>query len=243
MKNLTTEKYWSNLGRKAPETELKIEFDEILNEHLSTGNKGVALEVGCVPGVFLTYICKTFGYTPEGIDFDERTFEVTSKTLKDNGLDNFKLYKEDFTKWRTDKKYDLVCSFGFIEHFDDAEDIVTKHINLLNNKGKLVIEIPNFSGFNKFLHKLVDKPSLDQHNTDIMNLKFFEDIAKKNNLKIIYLGYYGSWHFQWGYGRKETANLLQKCVYGLLKIISKITIHIKIRNKLSNYIVFIAEKK
>ena len=145
-------------------------------------------------------------------------------------------------KWKTDKKYDLVCSFGFIEHFTNAEEIIKKHIDLVKKGGKVIVEVPNFSGVPGFFHKIVDGPSLKQHNTSIMNLDFFRKIAKQNNLKVLYLGYYGSFHFQWGYGRRETANLLQKGIYALLKLISKLTIHIKMRNKMSNYIFFIAEK-
>lgn len=245
MRDLTTKKYWTNLKRKSPKKSKEISvnrFKEILNEHLSKNN-GIALEIGCVPGTFLAYICKEFGYYPEGIDFDEKAIELTSKTLEDVGITKFKIHKEDFNKWEAKKKYDLVCSFGFVEHFDDATEIIKKHIDLMKRKGKLIIEIPNFSGFNGFLHRLVDKPNLLQHNTSIMNMDFFERLAKKNKLKVLYLGYYGSFHFQWGYGRRETANLFQKVIYAFLKIISKITINIKMRNKLSNYIVFIAENE
>ena len=245
MTDLTTKKYWSGLKRKSPSEEKKTSdfwFREILDENL-VKTKGVALEIGCVPGNFLAYICKNFGYFPEGIDFDEKTLEITPQTLKNRGLDNFKIYQEDFNKWQPEKKYDLVCSFGFVEHFDNAKEIIQKHIDLVKDGGKIIIEVPNFGGFNGFLHRLVDKPSLDQHNTKIMNLDFFEKIAEENNLKINFLGYYGSWNFQWGYGRRETANLFQKGIYAILKIISKLTVHIKMRNKLSNYIVFIAEKR
>lgn len=243
MADLTTEKDWNELGRKAPQGKKTsdMEFREIIDEHLFPSN-GEALEIGCVPGTFLSYICKKFGYFPEGIDFDEKTIETTSQTLKENGLNDFKIYKEDFNKWQTEERYDLVCSFGFIEHFDNAAEVVKKHIDLTKEGGKIIIEVPNFAGFNGFLHKLVDKPSLAKHNTSIMNLEFFEKIAKENNLKVKYLGYYGSFHFQWGYGRLHTANPLQVILYAILKLISKITIHVKMRNKLSNYIIFIAEK-
>ncbi len=245
MTDLTTKEYWSGLKRKVTSKEKRtavFEFREIFKEYL-VPSKGIALEVGCVPGNFLAYICKNFGYFPEGIDYDEKTLELTSQTLRNNGLNNFKIYQEDFNKWQPEKKYNLVCSFGFVEHFDNPKTIIKKHINLMAKKGKLIIGIPNFAGFNGFLHKLIDKPCLDKHNTKIMNLDFFRRVVEENNLKIIYLGYYGSWHFQWGYGRRQTANIFQIGVYAFLKIISKLTKLFIMRNKLSNYIIFIAEKK
>lgn len=241
MEELTQEKDWSSLNRKASKIE-KHEFDGILEKYLKK-SEGTALEIGCVPGNILARICEKFGYFPVGIDYDKRTLEIFPNTLEKHGLNNYEVHMYDFNKWKTDSKYDLVCSFGFIEHFENAKEIVKKHVDLLKDKGKLIIEIPNFGGFNGFLHKLVDKPSLDKHNTSIMNLDFFKEVVEENNLKVLYLGYYGSWHFQWGYGRRKTANIFQKGIYAFLKLISKITRHIKMRNKLSNYIFLIAEKK
>ena len=245
MADLTTEEFWNKLGRKIPQPGDKtvdMEFHEILEEYLKPSS-GTALEIGCVPGTFLAYLKNKFGYFPEGIDFDEHTIRVTSQTLKNFGVKHFNIYNVDFNKWETNKKYDLVCSFGFIEHFDNAEVIVKKHVHLTKKGGKIVIEIPNFGGVPGFFHKLVDKPNLEKHNTSIMNLDFFKKVAEKNKLKILYLGYYGSFHFQWGYGRRNTANIFQKGIYFCLKMISKITINFKMRNELSNNIILIAEKK
>lgn len=240
MKELTTSDYWSNLNRGSCALD-KHEFDEIFEEYLDN-SKGRALEIGCVPGTILARICKRFGYFPEGVDYDKNTKSIFSKTMNNYGINKFKVYQEDFNKWNTEDKFDLVCSFGFIEHFDNPEEVMEKHLKLLKKGGKLIIEIPNFSGVNGFLHRLIDKPNLDNHNNSIMNLDFFEEFVTKNHLKIVYLGYYGSWHFQWGYGRRETANISQKGIYAVLKLISKITINIKMKNKLSNYIFLIAEK-
>lgn len=242
MSELTTENYWSNLSRKASKLG-KHEFDNIFSEYLKP-TKGTAFEVGCVPGTILARICKNFGYIPEGIDYDKNTCKIFYETMDKYGLDGAYVYEGDFNMFDTtnQKKYDLVCSFGFIEHFDNPREIVKKHLELLKEGGKLIIEIPNFGGFNGWLHNLVDKPNLDNHNTSIMNLGFFRQVAEENNLKVNYLGYYGSWHFQWGYGRKETANIFQKGVYALLKLISKLTKNINMKNKLSNYIFLIAEK-
>lgn len=244
MANLTTKHFWTSLGRGVSEKKKTsdMEFRPIFEEYLKP-KKGEVLEIGCVPGNFLVYLNKRFGYSPVGIDFDEKTKEILSRTFLNAGIKKFEIFQKDFNKWKTDRKFDLVCSFGFIEHFDNAGEIVRKHIDLMKRKGTLVIEIPNFSGIPGFFHKLIDKPNLEKHNTSIMNLDFFRKIAEENKMEIIYLGYYGSFHFQWGYGRRKTANIFQKGVYAILKIISKITVNFPMRNKLSNYIVFIAKRK
>lgn len=242
MTNLTNSKFWSEMNRGKSKGKSHFEFGGILHKYLEPVVYGKVLEIGCVPGTYLAYISENFGYYPVGVDFDEKTEETTKKYLLMKGISDCRIIKEDFTKWETKEKFDLVTSFGFIEHFDNPKEIIKKHINLLKKGGKLIIEIPNLGGFNGFLHKLIDKPNLDKHNTKIMNLDFFKEVIEENNLKIIYLGYYGSWHFQWGYGRRQTANIFQKGIYAILKIISKFTRLFIMRNKLSNYIFLIAEK-
>lgn len=247
MADLTTEEFWTGLGRRVPKPGDKttdMEFRWIFEKHLKYRKTGRMLEIGCVPGTFMAYFYNEFGYFPEGIDFDKYAIPITSQTLKNFGVEKFKVYRADFNKWKPKKKYDLVFSLGFIEHFDNPEEIVKKHIDLVKKGGVVIIEIPNFGGFNGFLHKLVDRPNLEKHNTRIMNLDFFREIAQEYNLKVLYLDYFGSFHFQWGYGRLKTANIFQIGIYALLKIISKLTINMRgMRNQMSNYILLIAEKK
>jgi len=242
MTNLTNVEFWGKTRRGNKKGKSHFEFGGILHKYLEQITCGKVLEVGCVPGTYLAYISENFGYYPVGIDFDEKTDEITRKYLSTKGILDCEIIKADFIEWESKEKFDLVTSFGFVEHFDNPKEIIKKHIDLMTDKGKLIIEIPNFAGVNGFLHKLVDKPSLDKHNTEIMNLDFFKEVVRENNLKILYLGYYGSWNFQWGYGRRETANIFQKGIYALLKIISKFTRPFIMRNKLSNYIFLIAEK-
>jgi len=50
-------------------------------------------------------------------------------------------------------KFDIVASFGFIEHFTNWVEILESHISLLNNNGYLIVEVPNFIGpFQHWLH-------------------------------------------------------------------------------------------
>jgi SAM-dependent methyltransferase len=234
--DLTTEKDWENVVSQ-PNVE-DIPFKDIFHKYLSK-TRGTALEIGCVPGQFLAYICRKFGYFPEGIDYVKNTKKTTAETLRNNSLNNFKIHKADFRKWKPSKKYDLVCSFGFIEHFSNPLKITEKHIALIKNGGKLFIEVPNFSGFKGWLQKTFDTENYKKHNTQVMNLEFYENIAKENNLKIIYLGYYGGFKIWWV---NKHPTLYQKLVHHSFKLISLATENLKMNNRLSPFIVFIAEK-
>jgi len=132
--NLANVAYWESLNRNihAPK---KIIFSKIFKSFLlekKISSKNIALEIGCVPGIFLGYLCKNFGYFPEGIDFVKDSKKITQGTLKKFGINKSIVYEEDFLGWKPTKKYDLVCSFGFIEHFKDTTRIILKHVTLLN---------------------------------------------------------------------------------------------------------------
>jgi 2-polyprenyl-3-methyl-5-hydroxy-6-metoxy-1,4-benzoquinol methylase len=44
-----------------------------------------------------------------------------------------------------------VISFGFIEHFDNPENVIQKHLDLLKPGGILIVGVPNFTGIHGIL--------------------------------------------------------------------------------------------
>ena len=49
------------------------------------------------------------------------------------------------------KKYDLVLSGGFAEHFDDHELVVRKHAEWAKPRGLVVIIVPNLTHIHRLL--------------------------------------------------------------------------------------------
>jgi len=93
-------------------------------------------------------------------------------------------------------KYNLVYSFGFIEHFIDWKDVLIKHAKLVNNGGILIITTPNFSGFfQRYFHKIFDKRNYEKHNIESMDPKKWENELKLLNFEIIHSGWFGSINF------------------------------------------------
>jgi 2-polyprenyl-3-methyl-5-hydroxy-6-metoxy-1,4-benzoquinol methylase len=241
--NLASKEYWTDLNRTSIFDVKTIVFSRLFNKYLKkSGNeKKIILEIGCVPGVFLGYISTKFGYFPEGIDFVKGSEKTTKLTLEKMGIKESNIYEADFLEWTAPKMYDVVCSFGFIEHFEDPSDIIDKHIKVLKPGGTLILEIPNFTYGQKFLRNILDKENLNRHNTNIMNLLFFKNIVIRNNLKIEYLNYYGGlFGFWW---ENKNPSVTQKIIYLFFKYVSVLTKKINISNKyFSPYIILIAKK-
>lgn len=79
-------------------------------------------------------------------------------------------------------------SYGFIEHFDDPQPIIQRHVELVKPGGTLILEVPNHRGLNR---PLQDPELLRAHNLNTMTARFFRDLAKRHDLTIEFLEYIG----------------------------------------------------
>jgi len=245
MKNeITSKEYWqqtevlNSQQRDIPPPLARL-FQKIILKNEYEG--AVALEIGCAPGTFLAYICKEFNYLPEGIDYAKGATEITNNTLRQAGLPQATIHEEDFFTWQPPMQYDLVSSFGFVEHFKDVSIGVDKHVDVLKEGGTLVLEVPNFTNGQYLLHYWLDRENVERCNLKAMHISFLEDVVKQHDLKVKYLGYTGGiFDFWW---ENEHPNLLQKIAKLILKPIAYIGRRIPIQNRLfSPFIVLIAEK-
>lgn len=168
----------------------KPEFDHILKQYLPVSDKMTCLEIGAIPGGFLAYFNKEFKYKITGIDFAENK-SVFDETMKINKIRDYKFISADIKNIKTNKKYDIVSSFGFIEHFDNYEDIINKHIELLAEGGYLVISLPNFRNLQYIYRVLFDKHNLKIHNLDSMKINKLNSIIASKGLKKIFSGHLG----------------------------------------------------
>jgi SAM-dependent methyltransferase len=94
------------------------------------------------------------------------------------------IVQADFLTWKPGRQYDVVASFGFIEHFEDPADIVARHFALTKPGGYVVLEMPNFARGQKLLNSVFNPQTIKACNTSCMNLRFFEKVAAANNAKL-----------------------------------------------------------
>ena len=193
MSRTTKKEYWNEFWRNKKDSDNFYTFD-LLSKYLPYNPKFDCIEIGCIPGRFMIAFNKMFGYKVSGIDFCDLT--STKRNLKERGI-NFELFEEDFEKFKPNKKYDVVSSFGFIEHFDNPDIQINKMIGMLKKGGYLVMGLPNFRHGQYILHKILDNQTFKNHYIEIMDLKVIKEIMKQHNLKTLYLGYYKPfqyWH-------------------------------------------------
>jgi len=168
-------------------------LDKYFWQEVNDKKKSV-IEIGCAPGKFLIHFAKNYNYEVNGIDYTEKGYLLTKKNLQLSGIEG-NIIKEDIFKYKITKKFDVVISFGFIEHFyENVNELLLIHDKLLKKGGKLFITFPNFRYLNRFFSYLFRRDMLKMHNLEIMNKKFFKSFSSQYGYKILYLDYFGGIH-------------------------------------------------
>lgn len=214
MKSIVDQQYWDNAYKKF---ELKYDDNQVLFKeifHKFLPNRGSCIEIGCYPGLILMYLGKNFDYEISGID-KTPYIKKLPKFFSENGVENYHFHQADFIDFVSEDKYDVVCSFGFIEHFEIYEDIIKRHISLLHESGICIIASPNLRKIQFFLHKIFDKKNLERHVIDSMDLKKWREILEENNMEILFCGYYETCGF---WADSEEKNFFSKFLIKFLQI-------------------------
>jgi len=187
--------YWERIkipSRIDPTFSFDRCLEKTFSRFLTAAPEISLIEIGCAPGRWLVYFHEKYNYQVSGIDNSEMGVRKTQENLKYHSIDG-KIYKADLFKFHPPEKYDIVVSLGFIEHFEEVDKIIKKHLSLLEPGGKLILGIPNFRGVNFLIQKYVGPEVLDKFaiNLKIMNKDFFEELPQKFPLEKIFVDYLG----------------------------------------------------
>lgn len=217
--DLVEQNYWDKSYRNI-ELTAPGENDPIkqwIESHISNSN-GKCLEIGCFPGGILT-VFGELGYELHGIDLTSRVEIDLPRWLKLQGYRVGEFSKVDILKFFPSEQYDIVSSFGFIEHFSDWRGLLFKHASLVKKDGFLIIETPNFRGIvQRFLHLAFDKKNYERHNIDSMKPREWKKIVTERGFEIVFCGYFGNFLF---WVDDDERNWLQKMLINLIQSTTK----------------------
>jgi len=206
----------------------------IINKHIPKTDSGSVIEIGCYPGRYLS-IFGDLGYTLNGIDLTTRTLE-TKKNLEINGYKVGEFAVEDFLKIDNTKKYTIVTSFGFIEHFENYREIINRHCTLVAPGGYIVIGSPNMRyGIQYIFHRLFNNKSLKMHVLESMKPQIWKSQLRTNNFEVLYGGYCGGLHFWMDNDQTRLQRFFGLQVLRLVRIIKALFFWVKFDNLNSKY--------
>jgi SAM-dependent methyltransferase len=178
---------WDSLGAFEKYSGPIHEQHPVLQRFLQ-GTSGDAIEIGCVPGNFLVYLNKEYGYSASGIDYSEY-LDYTRENLRFNGIEPKDLFKADLFAFQPPRLYDLVFSSGFVEHFEDCELVIRKHAELAKTGGLVVVMVPNLRHLHYVLCKAFQPRVLAVHRLTLMERGRLRSTLERCGLEVLFCGY------------------------------------------------------
>ena len=178
----TTDDHWEAVWSRPPRMRLPSPFNlgtfnakRLLRRHVNPGMR--FLEIGCAPGKMLAWVAKDLGAEVAGLDSSDRGMSYTRQLFNALGI-RADLRQEDIHSHTFEPgSFDVVYSAGLIEHFSDPRTIVRVHAELARPGGKVIITIPNLSGWWGAPTRWLDPGVLDMHNLNIMTTSALAALA------------------------------------------------------------------
>ena len=144
------------------------------------------LEIGGANGNFLKNIYFLGNCKVASIDFSEQGNKLLKSNLKKDNIKPYKIITGDIFKYSSKKEFNIVYSLGFIEHFENPEQVIKMHLKFIKKDGLLILGLPDLSNLNGIILKKLDTSFYNKHNVEIMNYKYFKGIQKKINCELLF---------------------------------------------------------
>ena len=200
VKSLSDEQAWNSFGDSCKKLDI-VPRENIIRQWLEKYFSGLdsrdksVLEIGCYPGEYLA-VFGELGYELNGIDIyakvtRELPLWLASKNYKVGAFDQV-----DFFKYPQKRKFDIVCSFGFLEHFTDVREVLIKHASLVREGGYLAVTTPNYRGIvQRMLHLTLNTTVYKGYHIPSMNSSVWKKTLTSLGFEVIRCGGIGSFSF------------------------------------------------
>lgn len=206
IKNLHKKKYWD--GYYAGEKLIKVKTkaglfssydiylcDTIIqkniphNNDLKKGGEKIC-EIGSGDGKLVKKLADLLNFAPYGIEYSKeganQAKKLGVKTIVGDAFDE-KIQK----KYRN--YFDLVFSYGFVEHIMPVEKAIRLHMKYVKPGGYFIVQIPRFKKFNYLRVKFFMPELIPAHNLTIMEEEVLGKLCNMKNVEKIYCSNYGTY--------------------------------------------------
>lgn len=225
--NIVNQEYWNssyeNLDLQIVSSEDDVRKFIEQNVHVRNNGGGSCFEIGVYPGRYLA-VFGELGYQLNGVDQNKLVETKLPEWLKQSGYNVGFFKQEIIEEFCSNQKFDVVYSIGFIEHFENYQEVILKHLEFMAENGTLFISVPNFKGvIQHILYLLVDRENLNRHILESMDPSEWAKLLSSNGLEVKDFGYFGNFDF-WvdNQPRNIFQRILLKCIFKALPILKKI---------------------
>ncbi len=223
-------------------------FQKICDRFFSDTPGRSIFEIGCAPGKKLLRFAERYHGIPYGVEYTKEGADKARVVLSEFGVPADNVFFSDVFdvqfKKEHHEQFDVVMSFGFIEHFEDVNMVIDTHVHFLKKGGTLLIVIPNLRGIYFPLMKFFDPDLLDIHNLSIMSKSTYQALFVDKGITPLFCGYYGVLNF----GMLQTNTSRKRLVLRLLQLAQALLTPLLVRchrfenSYTSPYLLYIGKK-
>ena len=142
----------------------------------------------------MSYMAHNYQAKVSGLDLIDK--EIIETFLKEHNVSDYEIMEGNILDFQIEQKYDFVGSYGLIEHFENPEELIKIHKDLVDLNGYVCITVPNMRYFNYVFNYIFSKQLLETHNLSIMDLKLLKKLIIDEDFEEIYASYYLTSMFQ-----------------------------------------------
>ena len=172
-------------------------WEVLLRPLLANRGGGQALEVGSAPGARSLAIYDRFGLEPHGLEYSPAGVALQRANYRARGLPEHWVEQGDLfdggLRARWAGRFDMVASYGFIEHFDNPSEVVGMHMELLRPGGVLAITVPHINEGTWYgrLVRRFNPGVYGMHNVSTCTLETFRQLFERLDCEIMFCGTLG----------------------------------------------------
>ena len=104
------------------------------------------MEIGAGSSGWLPYFANKYRLKVSGLDYSEIGCKLAIENLRLLNIDFDEIICQDIFEWQGDKKYDVIFSYGVVEHFENPERILKICYDHLSPDGIIITLVPNLRG-------------------------------------------------------------------------------------------------
>ncbi|HHT9107470.1 MAG TPA: class I SAM-dependent methyltransferase [Candidatus Wunengus sp. YC63] len=153
VQKLSTKEHWDSIFKhvklpriNSPDIYGYFITMQFIDEVLKDEKKKTFLEIGCGASGWLPYFARKYSVRVSGLDYAEEGCRLAEENLKILGIRYGEIICTDFFAWKSIKKYDIIFSYGVLEHFENPETFIELCHAHLNDDGIIISLVPNLNG-------------------------------------------------------------------------------------------------